>query len=951
MNKSYYNITLDIKSIQSQITLPVKQGDTSRGVKISLVDGGKPYTISENCFATFKGEKSDGTEVGNNCIIKNNRIVYDITEQTVTSPGIVACEVSLYDTDKGLITSPRFTLIVDSRAVGSDKYKSSSEYTSLEGYLSEVRAAEEERQEVFDHWQKIIRIVDSPKLWELGAGYYKVTTGYYVTEAEFINISNENAEQAIYIHILLKYSGYAFYIRTAYEFADEDVSSTGICPTYEWGVTNGTTLDKGFFQNQSDIVESYKDIEENPNSKTRYPSVSAMTNYIRTQIAYMESVKNRVDAITDNNKAEGGYYPSTKAVYNYINSVINSIENTIGNVTRLSQSDFVNGSFEKDTGIVNSEYWVIMPNSIKVSVGDKITIEPGNNLKVWWRILNNQDLSIANNFKNGGTTTEKIEYVSEFDGYFNVQVGKIDGTKITPVDYNCSIIVDASRINSIEQDAEDIKESVNNKQDILVSGESIKTINGESILGSGDIEIKNGDSTVAKTTDGLFSKHTPFTNIIDDCQDVSKWTITNTSSDIVSVDENSYVLGSLSLHSNKEMRSTKYTYDLTKNYLVLKLKVNSIATGSRLFLSVGNTSAPNIRVMYELARGTAWTTPEGWQEIVISTSNYYGGSVDAIDFSNIDDLYFMAQTVSGAGTPEVDWNLQYVGTRPKTTNKGIVTFTFDDGWDSQYTGAKLLGEKGITSTIFSIKDAVGKNNYLTLNDYKSLVELYGTDIEVHGDPSYDKWNEEDLKIHWSESQKFIRDNKLGNGKHMAYPNGMFPENVVELAKEYFDSCRTITPFLPVESLPVADRFRIRAVSSIGASVVTPNKVKEYIDRVAKDGGWLILVLHKIGNTTGDSMYCSETDLSLIADYAIESGVDIMNYAEVMDRFYADLSPEKDVVTSSGTNIDLVTEFEGVDSNYEENQAFNANAVVEALTMYAEILEAYEERISELEKLL
>lgn len=40
----------------------------------------------------------------------------------------------------------------------------------------------------------------------------------------------------------------------------------------------------------------------------------------------------------------------------------------------------------------------------------------------------------------------------------------------------------------------------------------------------------------------------------------------------------------------------------------------------------------------------------------------------------------------------------------------------------------------------------------------------------------------------------------------------------------------------------------------------------------------------------------------------------------------------------GSNIDLVTEFKGTDVNYEERQAYNANAVNQAFIMYGEILE-------------
>jgi hypothetical protein len=146
MNHSYYSITLDVKAIQSQVTLPVKQGDTTRGVYISFVDGGEAYIIEGDCFAVFKGEKSDGSELGNYCTIEDNKIIYPFTPETVSSPGVIACEVSLYNTKEELITSARFSIFVDSRLVGSENYKSSSEYTILEEYLAEVKRNEEARQ-------------------------------------------------------------------------------------------------------------------------------------------------------------------------------------------------------------------------------------------------------------------------------------------------------------------------------------------------------------------------------------------------------------------------------------------------------------------------------------------------------------------------------------------------------------------------------------------------------------------------------------------------------------------------------------------------------------------------------------------------------------------------------------------------------------------------------------
>ena len=54
-------------------------------------------------------------------------------------------------------------------------------------------------------------------------------------------------------------------------------------------------------------------------------------------------------------------------------------------------------------------------------------------------------------------------------------------------------VTDLSNYFTIDEIAEIYAtiELVNNKQDVLISGTNIKTINGESLLGSGDITISN----------------------------------------------------------------------------------------------------------------------------------------------------------------------------------------------------------------------------------------------------------------------------------------------------------------------------------------------------------------------------------------------------------------------------------------------------------------------------
>lgn len=81
------------------------------------------------------------------------------------------------------------------------------------------------------------------------------------------------------------------------------------------------------------------------------------------------------------------------------------------------------------------------------------------------------------------STRPVVKYISS-----GTYTGEADNTEpLTPTD--------KQQIESaIQQNTDDIIVLQNNKQDVLISGENIKTINNESILGSGNIEIEGGGS-------------------------------------------------------------------------------------------------------------------------------------------------------------------------------------------------------------------------------------------------------------------------------------------------------------------------------------------------------------------------------------------------------------------------------------------------------------------------
>ena len=137
MNSSYYRFTLNLQSNVSQISLPVRQYDTSRGFCISFADGASPYTIKDGCRAVLTAKKADGNVLLNDCVIEKNTVVrYDFSEQTTSCAGIVNCEIRLYGVNGKLIASPKFILVVDDRVTYDDDFPiSESDISSIDNIL------------------------------------------------------------------------------------------------------------------------------------------------------------------------------------------------------------------------------------------------------------------------------------------------------------------------------------------------------------------------------------------------------------------------------------------------------------------------------------------------------------------------------------------------------------------------------------------------------------------------------------------------------------------------------------------------------------------------------------------------------------------------------------------------------------------------------------------------
>ena len=92
------------------------------------------------------------------------------------------------------------------------------------------------------------------------------------------------------------------------------------------------------------------------------------------------------------------------------------------------------------------------------------------------------------------TIYDDTEIKQDITNLQNTKVDKVQGKGLSTNDYTTE---EKNKLASLENyDDTEVKRLINTKQDKLVSGGNIKTINNESILGSGNITIESGGGTV-----------------------------------------------------------------------------------------------------------------------------------------------------------------------------------------------------------------------------------------------------------------------------------------------------------------------------------------------------------------------------------------------------------------------------------------------------------------------
>lgn len=272
------------------------------------------------------------------------------------------------------------------------------------------------------------------------------------------------------------------------------------------------------------------------------------------------------------------------------------------------------------------------------------------------------------------------------------------------------------------------------------------------------------------------------------------------------------------------------------------------------------------------------TLCDGWNELTIDLSKLVASGTGSIVNKKVS-IQIRVQASSGT-TAKVTFDSLWV----KKPSKPKIIFTFDDGWESQYTQAfPLFLERGFRASVGVISNRVGTTNYVTLDNLKEMYR-YGWDLFNHTEthPDLSTLSSDQVINEISKCKNYLLSNGFEGAEDiLAYPYGGHNDLVIDALKSRIRCARTLVKRseapVPLEPLKVSTHN----VLNLAASVITG-----YIDEAINTGDTLIITAHIIDPVADTTMKYTPTDLETILDhlYTNRDLIEVITISEWVNTF-------------------------------------------------------------------
>lgn len=183
---------------------------------------------------------------------------------------------------------------------------------------------------------------------------------------------------------------------------------------------------------------------------------------------------------------------------------------------------------------------------------------------------------------------------------------------------------------------------------------------------------------------------------------------------------------------------------------------------------------------------------------------------------------------------------------PGPFNRGLVSLTFDDGWETQYSAARpAMQQYNFPATFYISTGFLGTPDYMT-NAMVQTLKDEGNHIAAHTvtHPHLPTLTDQQLAIELGDSKSYLQTTFGTDANDFASPFGEVDARVMTFVKNYYTTHRGVLPGFNYKD-DTFDIYDLKVQNILNST--TTAEVQGWINQALAEKSWLILVYHAVLN--------------------------------------------------------------------------------------------------------
>jgi peptidoglycan/xylan/chitin deacetylase (PgdA/CDA1 family) len=214
---------------------------------------------------------------------------------------------------------------------------------------------------------------------------------------------------------------------------------------------------------------------------------------------------------------------------------------------------------------------------------------------------------------------------------------------------------------------------------------------------------------------------------------------------------------------------------------------------------------------------------------------------------------------------------------------GVISLTFDDGWQNQYTNAyPLMQARGMTGTFYVITDQIGNIDHMTYAELKTLQD-HGFEIgsQGMGYPDFVQLSDEQIRQECAGSKGALQANGLVVN-NFAYPWGSYDARTDSIVSQHYRTARNVYCSGDVIQLPFYE-FDLPANEGDAEYPDMLSSLESIVDEVYSTNEWAVIFFHQVLPNMPNSVEVIDKQIfTSFLDYIKSKGVPTLTVNQALN---------------------------------------------------------------------